>query len=125
MNSDHVQESETKGIRRTEEERRLWFDSDGGETSQRTSEGIRAVGVELYREDCSEGDYSDDPLGGILDQLIDDAQKQLVKSQECIVWYQSEATEIRAKLQNLKKLKELRQSQVDAALTTEESEARS
>jgi hypothetical protein len=49
----------------------------------------------------------------------------LVKSQECIVWYQSEAKEIRVKLQNLKKLKELRQNQVDAALTTEESEARS
>jgi hypothetical protein len=127
MNSDHVQESETEGIRGTEEERRLRFDPDGGEASQRTSEGVWAVGVELYREDCSEGDYSLDPLGGILDQLIDDAQKQLVKSQECIVWYQSEAKEIRVKLQNLKKLKELRekQTQVDAALTTEESEARS
>jgi hypothetical protein len=127
MNSDHVQESETEGIRRTEEERRLRFDPDGGETPQRTSEGVWAVGVELYREDCSEGDYSDDALGGILDQLIDDAQKQLVKSQECIVWYQAEAKEIRVKLQNLKKLKELRQkqTQVDAALTTEESEARS
>jgi hypothetical protein len=49
----------------------------------------------------------------------------LVKSQECIVWYQSEAKEIRVKLQNLKKLKELRQKQThaEAAPTTEESEA--
>jgi len=122
---DHAQESQTERIRRGQKDNNLRTDAHSSPDAGRTSEGVWAVSVELYRENCSEGDYSNDPLGGILDQLIDDAQKQLVKSQECIVWYQSEATEIRAKLQNLKKLKELRQSQADAAPTTEESEARS
>src|SRR4028119_1556398 len=111
MNSeDHAQESQTERIRGSQEDNHLWIDTHGSTDAGRTSEGVRAVSLELYRKDCSEGDYSDDPLGGILDQLIDDAQKQFVKSQECIVWYQSEAKEIKVKLQNLKKLKELRQS---------------
>jgi phage shock protein A len=41
-------------------------------------------------------------IGGILDQLIDDAEKQLVKSRECIVWYREEAKEYEQKLNNLR-----------------------
>jgi hypothetical protein len=113
MNSeDHAQESQTERIRGSQEDNHLWIDTHGSTDAGRTSEGVRAVSLELYRKDCSEGDYSDDPLGGILDQLIDD---------------QSEAKELKVKLQNLKKLKELRQKQTQAevAPTTEESEARS
>jgi phage shock protein A len=54
-------------------------------------------------------------IGGILDQLIDDAEKQLVKSRECIVWYREEAKEYEQKLNNLRKLKELQQQQITAA----------
>jgi len=124
---NHAQESQTERIRGSQEDDNLRTDAHSSPDAGRTSEGVWAVGVELHRENCSEGDYSNDPLGGILDQLIDDAQKQLVKTQECIVWYQSEAKELRDKLQNLKKLKELRQkqTQAEAAPTTEESEARS
>ena len=117
--------SETKGTWGNESSEELRVDPDGGGDVGRTGEGVRAVGLEFHRESCSKGNYGDDPLGGILDQLIEDAQKQLVKSQECIVWYQSEAKEAQDKLQNLKKLRELRQKEIQQALTTEESEPRS
>jgi hypothetical protein len=122
---DHAQESQTERIRGSQEDDNLRTDAHSSPDARRTGEGVWSVGVELHREDCSERDCSDDPLGGILDQLIDDAQKQLVKSQECIVWYQSEAKELKVKLQNLKKLKDLRekQTQAEADPTTEESEA--
>ena len=51
----------------------------------------------------------------MLDQLIDDAEKQLVKSHECIVWYREEVKEYEQKLNNFRKLKQLHQQQMAAA----------
>ena len=116
--------SETQGTRGDEISEKLRVDPDSGGDAGRTGEGVRPISLEFHREGSSERNYSNDPIGGILDQLIDDAQKQLVKSQECIVWYQSEAKEVQDKLQNLKKLRELRQ-QEGQAFETEESEQRS
>lgn len=124
---ENYAESETKGTRRDESSEKLRIDTHSGEDAGRTGKGVWAVGLELHREGSPQGNYSNDPLGGILDQLIEDAQKQLVKSQECIVWYQSEAKEVRDKLENLKKLKELRQKEIQEIQqvpTIEEAELR-
>ncbi|MCC3410173.1 MAG: hypothetical protein JGK17_32530 [Microcoleus sp. PH2017_10_PVI_O_A] len=117
--------SETQTTWRDKGDEGIRIDPDSSQDAGRTSEGVWAVGLELHRENCSERDFGNDPLGGILDQLIDDAQKQLVKSQECVVWYQSEAKEVRDKLENLKKLRELRRKELQGTTTTEESDERS
>ncbi|MEG4329981.1 hypothetical protein, partial [Microcoleus sp. herbarium5] len=54
-------------------------------------------------------------VGGMLDQLIDDAEKQLVKSRECIVWYREEEKEYEQKLNNFRRLKQLHEQQMAAA----------
>lgn len=46
-------------------------------------------------------------LGGILAQLIDDAEDRLGKAQECIGWYQREVEELQARLEKLKRLRQL------------------
>ncbi|MEG4360209.1 MULTISPECIES: hypothetical protein [unclassified Microcoleus] len=124
MTETHAK-SQTQTSWRDESDEGIRIDTDSGQNAGRAGEGVWPVGLELHRENCSEGNYGNDPLGGILDQLIEDAQKQLVKSQECIVWYQSEAKEVRDKLENLRKLRELRQKELQQVPTTEELQERS
>lgn len=45
-------------------------------------------------------------LGGILGQLIKDAELRLAETEECITWYQREATKARDRLNELKALAE-------------------
>ncbi|MEC4806673.1 MAG: hypothetical protein SAJ12_08970 [Jaaginema sp. PMC 1079.18] len=52
-----------------------------------------------------------DLAGGILDQLIEDTRDRLVKSQDCIKWYEDEKAEYEAKLNKLQKIKELAEQQ--------------
>ncbi|NQE37520.1 hypothetical protein [Microcoleus asticus] len=105
------QESTTSGIRG--EEGGQSFHSDTYRSTALAGAGTRLGTqlLELDRENSSQGIGDFDPFGGVIDQLIDDAKKQLVKSQECIVWYRSEAEEYKQKLDNLVKLKELQQQQ--------------
>ncbi|MEG5210313.1 hypothetical protein QUB67_16865 [Microcoleus sp. ARI1-A1] len=105
-------QSETKSTRRDEGSEELRIDPDGGENVGRTGEGTRSLSFPPDREGGAPGITLNFAIGGILDQLIDDARKQLVKSNECIVWYQSEAREYEEKLQNLLKLKELQQQEI-------------
>lgn len=49
--------------------------------------------------------------GGILDQLIADAEDQLAKTRACIDWYQQEELEKVARLENLKRLRDLARRQ--------------
>lgn len=111
MIESYGKESETEGIRREEERPDLRTNTNGSENAGRIGEGIGNQCISPDREGGEEGVGASDALGGILDQLIDDAQKQLVKSLECVVWYQSEAKECEQKLNNLIKLKELQARQ--------------
>jgi hypothetical protein len=45
-------------------------------------------------------------FGGILAQLIQDAEVQLGKAQECVEWYQREVAELQTRLENLKRLQQ-------------------
>lgn len=57
------------------------------------------------------GQTTDNPIvGGILSQLIDDAEKDVERTQECIEWYQRELEEKTQRLEDLKRLRELEQS---------------
>ncbi|WP_416671606.1 hypothetical protein [Egbenema bharatensis] len=47
--------------------------------------------------------------GGILEQLIQDAEDQLQSSVECIEWYEREREKHQERLNNLKQLQALRQ----------------
>jgi hypothetical protein len=115
MTEDYGKESETERVRGEEERQDLWIDTNSGSNAGRVSEGIRSELVTSDRENSKEGASVVYAIGGILDQLIDDAEKQLVKSRECIVWYREEAKEYEQKLNNLRKLKELQQQQITAA----------
>ena len=111
MIGSYGKESKTEGIRREEKRADLRVDPHSRQDAGRIGEGVGNQRISPDREGGEEGTGASDALGGILDQLIDDAQKQLVKSMECIVWYQSEARECEQKLNNLLKLKELQARQ--------------
>jgi hypothetical protein len=115
MTENYGKESETEGVRGEEKRQDLWIDTNSGSNAGRVSERIRSELVTSDRENSKEGTSLVYAIGGILDQLIDDAEKQLVKSRECIVWYREEAKEYEQKLNNLRKLKELQQQQITAA----------
>ncbi|MEG4964659.1 MULTISPECIES: hypothetical protein [unclassified Microcoleus] len=113
MNQKHGQgqEGETVGVRGSEGHESFRAYTYGSETLSGASARVGGQSLTIDREDSKEGTGSFDPFGGVIDQLIDDARKQWVKSQECIVWYRSEAEEYKQKLDNLIKLKELQQQQ--------------
>ena len=105
------QEGTTVTVRGIEDEQDIHSHADGGEAFSGTSARAGSQRLGLDREVSAAGAGDFDPFGGVIDQLIDDATKQLVKSQECIVWYRSEAEEYQQKLNNLIKLKEQQQQQ--------------
>jgi hypothetical protein len=113
MNQEHDQgkKSQTTEIRRTEDQQDFYADTNGGSTLSGVSTWTGGERLGSDREIGKEGAGDFDPFGGVIDQLIEDAKKQLVKSQECITWYREEAKEYQQKLDNLLKLKELQQQQ--------------
>lgn len=115
MTEIYGKEGETEGIRREEERPDLWTDTDSSGDAGRASQGVRYQRLSLNRESSQEGDILSYAVGGMLDQLIDDAEKQLVKSRECIVWYREEEKEYEQKLNNFRRLKELHLQQMKAA----------
>lgn len=106
--------SETQASRGKEGDEGVRIDTDSSENARRISTGTGAERFQSDRKGSKEGDFVDYAIGGMLDQLIDDAEKQLVKSRECIVWYREEVKEYEEKLSNFRKLKELHQKQVAA-----------
>lgn len=113
--------SETHAARGKEGNEGLRIDADSREDAGRISTGTGTECFQPDRKSSKEGNLLGYAVGGMLDQLIDDAEKQLVKSKECIVWYREEVKEYEQKLNNFRKLKELHQQQMAAA----EEEARS
>jgi hypothetical protein len=112
MNDTYGQEkSKAKTSRGDEESQELRFDADGSQDVGRAREKTRAERLTLNRKSRQRRTGALCAIGGILDQLIEDARKQLVKSQECVVWYQSEVKESKEKLENLLNLKRLQESE--------------
>ena len=118
MNDSHGQ---TQGIRGSESLQDVRTDSDGSAAIERVSTGIGNQPIAAYREGSSPGVTAYDTIGGVLDQLIDDAERQKVKSQECIDWYKQELQEYEAKLENLRKLKQLQLQQQQQQQQLEQS----
>ncbi|MEP6517437.1 hypothetical protein [Microcoleus vaginatus] len=108
-------QSETQTPRGNEGNERIRPDSDSSETAGRASTGTRTQRFQPDRKDSEEGNFLSHAVGGMLDQLIDDAEKQLVKSRECIVWYREEEKEYEQKLNNFRRLKQLHKQQMAAA----------
>ncbi|NQE38511.1 hypothetical protein [Microcoleus asticus] len=115
MTEDYGQKSEATGIRREEKSQELRIDAYGGEDAGRISEGSRNQRITSNRKSSKEGTGVKNTIGGILDQLLEDAEKQLAKSRECIVWYREEAKEYEQKIQNLRKLIELQDQEQQQA----------
>jgi hypothetical protein len=122
MNEEHGQESETERVWGVEGEQDLRNYANGGNNVARISEGVGNQRVTLNRKNSEAGVGFGSAIGGILDQLIDDAEKQLVKSRECIVWYREEVKQYEEKLNNLRKLKELQQQQQAQELSNNHGE---
>jgi hypothetical protein len=113
MNQEHdqSQKGETLRVRGSEGGQSVYPHTDSSEALSGVSARVGGQLLTLDRENSAAGVRDFNPFGGVIDQLIDDARKQLVKSQECIVWYREEAKEYQDKLNNLTKLKELQQQQ--------------
>jgi hypothetical protein len=116
-------DGQTQRIRGNKNTQDVRTDSHWGENVERVGAGVGNQPLATDRENSSSGIATYDPLGGVLDQLIDDAEKQWVKSQECIVWYQQEAQEYKQKLDKLRKLKELQQQQQQQQTLTAATES--
>ncbi|MEG4225548.1 hypothetical protein QUA35_06625 [Microcoleus sp. N9_B2] len=110
------QEGETVTVRGIENEQDVYPDADGSTAFSGAGGRFGRQWLGLDREASKEGIGNFNPFGGVIDQLIDDAKKQLVKSQECIVWYRAEVQEYQEKLNNLIKLKELQEQQYQEML---------
>lgn len=106
--------SETHASRGKEGDKGVRLDADSSENARRISTGTGAQRFQSDREGSKEGNILGHAVGGMLDQLIDDAEKQLVKSRECIVWYREEEKEYEQKLNNFRKLRELHLEQMAA-----------
>lgn len=113
MNQEHGQSQEGSAVRvwGTEEKQDVYAYTNGGEALSGVGARVGGESLTFNREASKEGIGNFNPFGGVIDQLIDDAKKQLVKSQECIVWYREEVKEYQQKLDNLIKLKELQEQQ--------------
>lgn len=105
------QEGTTEGIRGAEGQQSFYPNPDGSAAFAGASTGFRDQLFTFDRENSPARTANFNPFGGILDQLIDDVKKQLVKSRECIVWYREEEKEYQEKLNNLLGLKELQEQQ--------------
>lgn len=111
MNQTYGTESETERIRGAEGDESLRINANRSEAAKRVS---KRTGVECLspdRKNRTEGIGTKNAIGGIIDQLIEDARKQLGKSRECVIWYQQETKECEEKLHNLLRLKELQEQQ--------------
>lgn len=87
MNEVDRPENKTKGISGAEGHQSLRIDAYGSENAERVSEGAGNQLVALDRKSSKEGIDLKNAIGGILDQLLEDTEKQLVKTRECIVCY--------------------------------------
>lgn len=116
------QEGETVTVRGTEEEHDVYNHAHSGAALAGVGSRTGSEFIGFDRKNSQEGTRSFNPFGGVIDQLIDDAKKQLVKSQECIVWYRAEVQEYQEKLDNLIKLKELQEQQYQEMLRQQEAQ---
>jgi hypothetical protein len=107
--------SETQASWGNESDKGIRLDTDSRKNARPTSTGVGFERIQPHRENSPEGNFFSHAVGGMLDQLIDDAEKQLVKSRECIVWYREEEKEYEQKLSNFRRLKELHLQQLAAA----------
>lgn len=76
----------------------------------------RTAGTVRSRSDC---DFTSSFAGGILDQLIKDAENRLEKAQAGIDWYESEKQEALQRLENLRRLREIEKEQFKAQSESE------
>lgn len=116
------QESETEGVRGIEGNEGVRIDAYGSETVERAGEGVRHQSLTLDRKGSKKGTGDKNTIGGILAQLLEDAEKQLAKSRECIVWYREEAKEYEQKIENLRKLVELQESEQQSLESSDNTE---
>ncbi len=117
--------SETQASRGDKSDEGIRLDTDSRENAGQVSTRDGTERLQPDRKNSSPGNFLGNAIGGILDQLIDDAEKQLVKSRECIVWYREEAKECEQKLNNLIKLRELQRQQQEQQQQLESSNDRS
>jgi hypothetical protein len=125
MNSQEhgqIQKGEALGIRGIENEPDVHYHADSGAALSADSGGVRSQLLGLDRENSAARGGNFNPFGGVIDQLIDDAKKQLIKSNECVVWYKEEVKEYEEKVNNLIKLKELQEQQYQEMLRQQEAQ---
>lgn len=71
------------------------------------SPGSEHLHLGADRADCTGGTAGSCLAGGILTQLISQAEDQLREAEECISWYERAKEKARKQLENLKQLQQL------------------
>jgi hypothetical protein len=118
--SEVHEKSRDEEIRGNQETEELWDNTNSRKNVGGISRGDGTECFSPHRKDRSPRNPAKNIAGGILDQLIEDARKQLVKTRECIVWYQNELDEYKAKIQHLEELKALEETEEDDEQDIEE-----
>lgn len=80
----------------------LTHDPNGLRTAEREGGESGAVGGRFRGDDRTFGTAI--ILGGILGQLIKDAEHRLAETEECVAWYQREAEKAKERLTELRSL---------------------
>lgn len=82
-------------------------DSHGEGEVTRASRPPEHLGFRTDRADCTGGIPRGGVTGGILSQLISQAEDQLREAEECISWYERAKQKAHKQLENLKQLQQL------------------
>jgi hypothetical protein len=105
------------GVRRTEKDNdddpNPGGDSGIGSTSSAVRDQSIGVGGNLCPEQVIARIVGGAFFGGIVDQLLSDAYQQLENAEACIKWYEDEKAKALKRIENLQKLQQLGQEEID------------
>lgn len=107
--------SQAQAVRRGSKEPDLLDHSNSYRTPEASGTGVKFdITQSNARKDSSRGDFARCPAnGGILDQLLSEAQSELAKSREYLVWHRNQHQELIKRVQRLENLKALQTTESD------------
>lgn len=102
----------------------IWGDQDGtiGVEPNSHSQGAASetgpepehLSLRTNRADCTGGIPRGGIAGGILSQLIQQAEDQLREAEECISWYERAKEKAQRQVENLRQLQQLAEQETEA-----------
>jgi len=116
----HGKEGEAQAIRRSEDESQLLSHQDRDRETEATRGAESDIGIGVGGTIREGKNRPGTVNGGIIAQLITDAEARLGEAQECVEWYLREIRKCEQRLEQLHHLLELERQQSQKQLSTEE-----